>query len=61
MIIMLGIEMEQTLPSRAPSVVFDAYASSAQPTDPSLAIGPNHVFVVYNTGFTIYDKSEINW
>ena len=43
---------------RAPaSLVFDTYASNSQPTDPSLAIGPNHVFVVYNTGFMIYDKS----
>ncbi|MBK8492003.1 MAG: fibronectin type III domain-containing protein [Saprospirales bacterium] len=40
-----------------PSLVFDAYASGSQPTDPSLAVGPNHVMVVYNTGFTIYDKS----
>jgi hypothetical protein len=48
---------EQTVPMRNPNLVFDAYGSSSQPTDPSLAIGPNHVFVVYNTGFTIYDKS----
>ena len=39
------------------SPVFDAYASGSQPTDPSLAVGPNHVMVVYNTGFTIYDKA----
>lgn len=50
-------EKEQSVPMRSPNVVFDAYASGSQPTDPSLAIGPNHVFVVYNTGFTIYDKS----
>ncbi|MFT4697632.1 MAG: hypothetical protein ACI9SJ_000761 [Flavobacteriaceae bacterium] len=43
--------------SNPPSVVFDAYTSNSQPTDPSVAIGPNHVFVVFNTGFTIYDKS----
>ena len=50
-------EMEQSV-NRAPaSVVFNAYSSNSQPTDPSLAIGPNHVFVVFNTGFTIYDKS----
>ena len=50
-------EMEQSV-NRAPaSLVFNAYSSSSQPTDPSLAIGPNHVFVVFNTGFTIYDKS----
>jgi len=43
--------------SNPPSLVFDAYTSGGQPTDPSVAIGPNHVFVVFNTGFTIYDKS----
>lgn len=49
-------EAEQSVRMTPPSLVFDAYTSSSQPTDPSLAIGPNHVFVVYNTGFTIYDK-----
>ncbi|NND63390.1 MAG: hypothetical protein HKN48_09370, partial [Flavobacteriaceae bacterium] len=50
-------EMEQSIRMAPPSVVFDGYASGSQPTDPSLAIGPNHVFVVFNTGFAIYDKS----
>ena len=50
-------ETEQSV-SRAPaSLVFNTYTSNSQPTDPSLAIGPNHVFVVFNTGFMIYDKS----
>jgi hypothetical protein len=50
-------EMEQST-NRAPaSLVFDTYSSGSQPTDPSLAVGPNHVFVVFNTGFMIYDKS----
>jgi chitodextrinase len=50
-------ETEQSL-NRAPaSLVFDTYSSNSQPTDPSLAVGPNHVLVVYNTGFMIYDKS----
>ena len=50
-------ESEQSV-NRAPaSLVFDTYTSNSQPTDPSLAIGPNHVFVVFNTGFMIYDKS----
>lgn len=49
--------MEQGV-SRAPaSLVFNTYSSSSQPTDPSLAVGPNHVMVVYNTGFMIYGKS----
>jgi GEVED domain len=50
-------EMEQSVRVSPPSVVFDAYSSNSQPTDPSMAIGPNHVFVVFNTGFTIYDKN----
>ncbi len=50
-------EMEQSVRASSPSVVFDAYSSGSQPTDPSLAIGPNHVMVVFNTGFAIYDKS----
>ena len=50
-------EMEQSLQRAPASLVFDAYASGSQPTDPSLAVGPNHVMVVFNTGFAIYDKS----
>ena len=50
-------EQEQSATRAPASLVFDAYSSSSQPTDPSLAIGPNHVFVVYNTGFAIYDKA----
>ncbi|MFC4635192.1 GEVED domain-containing protein [Dokdonia ponticola] len=26
------------------------------PSDPALAVGPNHVVIVFNTGFIIYDK-----
>ena len=50
-------EQEQSIKAAPASLVFDAYASNSQPTDPSLAVGPNHVMVVFNTGFTIYDKS----
>ncbi len=50
-------EKEQSVQLRAPSLVFDGFASGSQPTDPSLAVGPNHVMVTFNTGFTIYDKS----
>jgi chitodextrinase len=50
-------EMEQSVQRAPASIVFDAYASGSQPTDPSLAVGPNHVMVVFNTGFAIYDKS----
>ncbi len=50
-------EQEQSVKRTAPSLVFDTYSSNSQPTDPSLAVGPNHVMVVFNTGFMIYDKS----
>ena len=50
-------EKEQSVQMRAADLVFDAYSSGSQPTDPSLAVGPNHVMVVFNTGFTIFDKS----
>ncbi|WP_034260252.1 proprotein convertase P-domain-containing protein [Altibacter lentus] len=49
--------LTQKINGKAPILVFDAASSSSQPTDPSLAVGPNHVLVVFNTGFTIYDKS----
>ncbi|PVW15365.1 GEVED domain-containing protein [Marixanthomonas spongiae] len=42
---------------KQPSLVFDAAQSNSQPTDPALAVGPDHVFVVFNTGFIIYDKA----
>jgi subtilisin-like proprotein convertase family protein len=47
--------LTQKIKASPPSLVFDAYSSSSQPTDPSLAVGPDHVFVVFNTGFIIYD------
>ncbi|MDC8002643.1 GEVED domain-containing protein [Aureisphaera galaxeae] len=40
-----------------PSLVFDSYSTGGSPSDPALAVGPNHVFVVFNTGFIIYDKN----
>ena len=50
-------QMEQSITRAPASLVFDTYSSNSQPTDPSIAVGPNHVMVVYNTGFMIYDKS----
>ncbi|CAM1345029.1 GEVED domain-containing protein [Tenacibaculum amylolyticum] len=47
---------EQSIQMANAGLVFDTYTSSSQPTDPSLAVGPNHVMVVFNTGFMIYDK-----
>ncbi|MHA7057393.1 GEVED domain-containing protein [Aquimarina sp. M1] len=49
--------MEKSVQRAPASLVFDTYTSNSQPTDPSIAVGPNHVIVVYNTGFMIYDKS----
>jgi hypothetical protein len=49
--------LEQKFSGRAPTLVFDAAQSSSQPTDPSIGVGPNHVVVVFNTGFRIFDKS----
>ena len=48
--------LEGRIPGRTPDLVWDAAFSNSQPTDPALAVGPDHVFVVFNTGFAIYDK-----
>jgi len=48
--------LQGSIQGRNPDLVFDAAVSGSLPTDPALAVGPNHVFVVFNTGFTIYDK-----
>jgi len=48
--------MEQTRNVSPPSLVFDAVTQEVYPTDPSIAVGPNHVMVVYNVGFRIFDK-----
>ena len=49
--------LTQKIQAQPPILWFDAAQSSSQPTDPSLAIGLDHVFVVFNTGFIIYDKA----
>jgi len=49
--------MEQSRAAGPPLLVFDAVTQNSQPNDPSLAIGPDHVFVVYNLGFRIFDKA----
>jgi hypothetical protein len=48
--------LSQKIQGRAPDLVWTAATSNSQPTDPSIAVGPNHVFAVFNTGFAIYDK-----
>lgn len=41
---------------KTPEIVFDAAFSNSQPTDPALAVGPDHVVVVFNTGYRFFDK-----
>ncbi len=50
-------EMEQSIRVTPLLLVFDAYTTEISPSDPDIAIGPNHVFVTFNKGFTIYDKA----
>jgi subtilisin-like proprotein convertase family protein len=45
-----------TIPGRTPSLVIETALSNSQPTDPSGAVGPDHYFAVFNTGFRIFDK-----
>ncbi len=47
----------QTIEVMPPFLVFNAFSSNASPSDPSMAVGPNHVFVTWNTAFAIYDKN----
>jgi hypothetical protein len=47
----------QTIDSAPPFLIFDAFTSNSSPTDPTMAVGPNHVMVTWNTAFAIYDKS----
>lgn len=44
------------IPGRAATAVWDAGYTFSNPTDPALAVGPDHVFVVWNTAFAIFDK-----
>ena len=41
---------------REASLVFDVNNNVSSPSDPTLGVGPDHVFIVFNTGFIIYDK-----
>ena len=51
--------LQQQVPGRAPDLVFTSAFSGSSPTDPAIAVGPNHVFAVFNTGFAIYDKDGV--
>lgn len=47
---------EQSRSANPPLLVFDSVSQESFPNDPSIAVGPDHVVVVYNTGFRIFDK-----
>ena len=53
-------KLEGKIKGKAPDLVFEGAQSNSMPTDPSLALGPDHVFVVYNTGFQIFDKDGVS-
>ncbi|QKX04539.1 T9SS type A sorting domain-containing protein [Aquimarina sp. TRL1] len=42
---------------KSPSVVFETNTSSAAPSDPTGAVGPNHYVSAKNFAFTIHDRS----
>lgn len=46
----------QSVRSQPPTVVFGAYTSNGVPTDPAIAVGPDHIFAVWNTAFRIFNK-----
>lgn len=45
-----------TIPGKTPSLVFETAQTNSSPTDPAGAVGPNHYFAVFNTGFRIFEK-----
>jgi hypothetical protein len=47
----------QTIDTAPPFLTFQAFSSNSSPTDPTMAVGPNHVLVTWNTAFAIYDKN----
>jgi len=47
---------QSRLVGKTPDLVFETASSSAQPTDPAGAVGPNHYVTVTNTAFQIFDK-----
>lgn len=50
-------DAEGSVDVRSTILWYDAYASNSGPTDPAIAVGPNHVITVFNTGFIIHDKT----
>ncbi|GAA4116564.1 hypothetical protein GCM10022393_17250 [Aquimarina addita] len=50
-------KLQQKIKGKTPELVFDSAITSSAPTDPSIAIGLDHVIAVFNTGYRIFDKS----
>jgi len=48
--------LKNKIPTRGLENDFIVNNTVGSPSDPALAVGPDHVFIVYNTGFIIYDK-----
>lgn len=53
-------KLEGKIKGKEVDLVFEGAASNSSPTDPTLAVGPNHIFVVFNTGFQIFDKEGVS-
>ncbi len=49
--------LAQKVSTKSVEFTFEVDNAVGPPSDPALAVGPNHVMMVYNTGFSIYDKS----
>ena len=48
--------LDKKIAKRDLELDFEVGNNVNSPSDPALAVGPDHVFIVYNTGFIIYDK-----
>lgn len=51
--------LEGKINTRSLLFEFEATPSGSSPSDPALAVGPNHVMSVFNTGFRIFDKAGV--
>lgn len=53
-------KLDQAINVRSLENDFVVNNTVGSPSDPALAVGPDHVVVVYNTGFIIYDKDGVD-
>ncbi|MFT5229894.1 MAG: hypothetical protein ACI9EV_003048, partial [Urechidicola sp.] len=49
-------KLEGKLKGSEVDLVWTGAQSNSQPSDPSLAVGPDHVVVVFNTGWRVFNK-----